>query len=260
MRIMSWNVAGRHNSKMTDVITALAPEVVVLSECGFRRDGKDLACQLQERGWNAEHRMRIPKRPSVVIASRLPIENLAVVGYESVPDRILAAQIGGIDVVGVYLNGVVRGPNGKQQLDWEPMRHHLVDLAKAHRDRPAIILGDLNLGGRTLDSTDPKSPFTGREEYHEIIDSGWVDAYRHMHGDELDYSHYQWRHKKLEYSGWRIDHTLVSPALANHIVRCDYLKEAAGHILVHSDSHPRGEGAPTALSDHAAMVVEISRP
>lgn len=77
-----------------------------------------------------------------------------------------------------------------------------------------------------------------------MLAQGWTDAIRKLHPDETIYTFWDyWRNAWARDAGLRIDHLLLSPAVADHL-------EAAG-----VDRWVRGqEGA----SDHAPVWIEIS--
>ena len=82
-----------------------------------------------------------------------------------------------------------------------------------------------------------------REAYRRIIAQGWTDALRVVHPSERIYTFWDYfRNAYARNAGLRIDHLLLSPAVANRSV-------AAG-----VDRHVRGwEKA----SDHAPTWVEL---
>ena len=83
-----------------------------------------------------------------------------------------------------------------------------------------------------------------RAKFAGLVAQGWTDAIRHLHSDERIYSfwHY-WRNSFERDAGIRIDHALLSPALAGGL-------KAAG-----VDREPRGWDK---TSDHAPMWVEVA--
>ena len=82
-----------------------------------------------------------------------------------------------------------------------------------------------------------------REKFRELVAQGWTDSIRHLFPDRRIYTfwHY-WRNSFQRDAGIRIDHALLSPALAKKL-------KAAG-----VDREPRGWEK---TSDHAPMWVEL---
>ena len=91
--------------------------------------------------------------------------------------------------------------------------------------------------------TDALDAPKAKEKYRALVEQGWTDALRHTHPDERIYTfwHY-WRQSFERDAGIRIDHALLSPALAKKL-------KAAG-----VDRTPR---AWDKTSDHAPMWVDV---
>jgi len=128
----------------------------------------------------------------------------------------------------------------------------------AQHSRYSIVLGDLNVGHRTLDIKNWKGNvkragflpderayfdrFVGAEgddDYNSGGGLGWVDVGRKSAG-EIDgpYSWWSWRGKAFDNdSGWRIDYHLATKALADTVV--DYtVDRAATYDARFSDHTP----------------------
>jgi exodeoxyribonuclease-3 len=97
---------------------------------------------------------------------------------------------------------------------------------------PTVLAGDYNVA-------QPES----RAAYARLVKQGWTDAIRHLHGEERVYTfwHYM-RTRWARNAGLRLDHLLLSPALAPALV--------AGGV----DRAVRGK--PNA-SDHAPAWIEL---
>jgi exonuclease III len=96
-----------------------------------------------------------------------------------------------------------------------------------------------------LDSTSGLG-LAAHEELEGLIESGWRDAFREIHGDEKAYSF--WNHQ----GAYRIDHALLSPAVPP-AKRADYILELDGFSL--GEPNPAAKSRRT--SDHAALVVDL---
>ncbi len=141
-------------------------------------------------------------------------------------------------------NGLVR--LGDRQVWDEKYGEYLEDLSKK---KPVIATGDYNVAHKEIDLANPQSNrqspgFTDeeREGFTKLLNRGFIDSFRHLHGDvEGVYSWWAQRVKtsKINNSGWRIDYFLVSEGLEGAVSRSEML-----------DSGPR--------QDHTPIVLEIS--
>lgn len=121
-------------------------------------------------------------------------------------------------------------------------------LADLDRKKPVIACGDFNVAHKEIDLAHPESNhmspgFTDeeREGFTQLLDRGFVDTFRYIHGDVKDV--YSWwaqrvRTSKTNNSGWRIDYFLVSDRIKDQVRRSEMI-----------DSGPR--------QDHAPILLEI---
>ena len=165
--------------------------------------------------------------------------------------RYIEAAVCGILVGNLYLpNGNPwPGPKFDYKLAWMDQLHeHARELLDTKL--PALLIGDFNVIPTDADVYKPErwkkdalfAP-AAREKFRELVAQGWTDALRKLHPDERIYTfwHY-WRNSFERDAGIRIDHALLSPALAKKL-------KAAG-----VDRTPRGWEK---TSDHAPMWVEV---
>src|SRR5437899_1125723 len=117
--------------------------------------------------------------------------------------------------------------------------------ARRWRLGPALFIGDTNSGRREIDEESPA--FSAEEEawIDGLAGCGWTDAFRHVRGDARAYTWYS----PNRGNGFRIDQAFVNAALLAH------LKEAA-YVWGGADRRRRRD----ALSDHAALVVDLAAP
>ena len=94
------------------------------------------------------------------------------------------------------------------------------------RRKPIIICGDLNVAATALDIKNPKANqksagFTiqERDKFQELLSSGFVDTYRYLYPDKIEYSWWSYRYKARERNaGWRIDYFLMSEFAKDRII------------------------------------------
>ena len=112
--------------------------------------------------------------------------------------------------------------------------------------KPIIICGDLNVAANPIDLKNPQANrgnagFTDqeREAFQKLLGCGFVDAYRYLHPDKVEYSWWSYmRNARANNAGWRIDYFLVSDWAADKIRECRIDTQVMG-------------------SDHAPVVLDI---
>jgi len=190
----------------------------------------------------------------VAILSKLPMkpaETALPGGDGDEHARFIAADIGGLHVINIYLpNG---NPVGTEKfpykLAWLDRLHdHLSGLLAA--ERPFVVGGDFNVIPEPIDCYDPKAwegdalfqPET-RSRYRALLNLGLTDALRavdprpHLY-TFWDYQAGRWQRDQ----GIRIDHWLLSPEAADRLEDCTV------------DKAPRGlERA----SDHTPVILTL---
>ncbi|HEV7815650.1 MAG TPA: exodeoxyribonuclease III, partial [Janthinobacterium sp.] len=115
---------------------------------------------------------------------------------------------------------------------------------------PVVLAGDFNVMPTDLDVYKPERwlgdalfrPET-RDAFHRLLAQGWCDALRSMHPGEKIYTFWDYfRNAYGRDAGLRIDHLLLSPALAGALKAADV------------DRAVRGREKP---SDHAPTWIEL---
>ena len=121
-------------------------------------------------------------------------------------------------------------------------------LAELDKEKSVIATGDYNVAHKEIDLAHPNnnrnSPgFTEEERqgFTNLLERGFTDTFRHLHGDVTDV--YTWwaqrvKTSKINNSGWRIDYWLVSDRIADRVIKSEMI-----------DSGPR--------QDHTPLLFEI---
>ena len=255
LRIASYNINGI-NSRLgilTRWLEEFQPDVVGLQELkctdeAFPHGAIEAlgykAIWHGQRSWNG-----------VALLSRVgePVETRRALPNDPNLDqsRYIEAAVCGILIGNMYApNGNPKpGPKFDYKLAWlDRLKDHAQDLLDSKL--PAILVGDYNVIPTDQDVYKPERWLKdalfapeAREKYRELVAQGWTDALRKLHPGERIYTfwHY-WRNSLQRDAGIRIDHALLSPALAKKLI-------AAG-----VDRIPRGWEK---TSDHAPVWVEL---
>ena len=112
--------------------------------------------------------------------------------------------------------------------------------------KPIIICGDFNVSAHPIDLKNPQSNLHSagftlqeREQFHSLLESGFVDTYRYLYPDKIEYSWWSYRFKARERNaGWRLDYFLIS----------DFAKDLIIDAKIHTD---------VMGSDHCPISLEI---
>lgn len=112
-------------------------------------------------------------------------------------------------------------------------------LHRLNKTKPVIVCGDMNVAKEEIDLKNPKTNRKNagfsdeeREKMRILQNSGFVDSYRYLYPDKIEYSWWSYRFKAREKNaGWRIDYFLVSEESK------DKIKEAKIHTDVFGSDH-----------------------
>ncbi|MBL6854324.1 MAG: exodeoxyribonuclease III [Alphaproteobacteria bacterium] len=255
MKIATYNVNGI-NGRLPVLLAWLrdaAPDVVCLQELKTT-DDKFPASALRKLGYEAIwHGERSWNGVAILARGVKPIETRR--GLPGDPSdrhsRYIEAAAKGVIVGCLYLpNGnPAPGPKFDYKLRWFD-RLHTYAQGILDSKVPFVLAGDYNVMPTDLDVYAPERwrddalfrPEV-RAAYAALLDQGWTDAIRKLHPGERIYTFWKyWRNSFARDAGLRIDHFLLSPAVAKRL-------KAAG-----VDKAPRAMGK---TSDHAPAWIEL---
>lgn len=256
MKIATFNVNGitARLPRLLEWLAKALPDVVCLQELKAP-DEKFPIRVLREAGYDAVwHGQRSWNGVAILARHTKPVEIRR--GLPGDPDdthsRYIEAAVNGIVVGCLYLpNGNPQpGPKFDYKLAWfERLLQHAKRLLAF--DQPVVLAGDFNVVPTDCDIYNPKSwkkdallQPESRDAYRRLLAQGWIDAIRARHPEEAVYTFWDYfRNHWQRNAGLRIDHLLLSPALAPRLVDAKV------------DTWVRGEPG---ASDHAPVWVEIA--
>lgn len=272
LRIASVNVNGvraAYRKGMGEWLDGRGIDILALQE--VRASTDDLVGLLGEE-WDVLHDPATAKgRAGVAIASR---NRASIHRVELGPDDFDSAgrwleadyEVGDriVTVVSAYVHsGEVDTPKQVEKYKFlDAMQERLPKLAE--HSELALVVGDLNVGHRTLDIKNWKGNvkragflpeerayfdrFVGAEgepDYNAGAGLGWIDVGRRQAG-EVPGPYTWWSQRGRAFdtdTGWRIDYHLATPALADTVT---------GYVI------DRAEAWDQRWSDHAPVVVDYT--
>jgi exodeoxyribonuclease-3 len=257
MKIATYNVNGV-NGRLPVLLRWLAeakPDIVCLQELKAP-DERFPATAIRDAGYGVIwHGQKSWNGVAILARGQTPVETRrSLLGDpDDVQSRYIEAAVNGLVTGCLYLpNGnPAPGPKFDYKLRWfQRLRKHARKLIAS--GAPVILAGDFNVMPTDLDVYKPERWLDDalfrpevRAEYAKLLSQGWVDALRTLHPGERIYTFWDYfRNAYARNAGLRIDHLLLSPAVATR------LKDAG------VDRHVRGwEKA----SDHAPTWITLKR-
>ena len=254
MKLATWNVNSLRVRlpHLLDWLAAQAPDAICLQETKCE-DATFPAAELAAAGYHFLHHGQkgyngvaiLTRAPAVEVCRGIP----AFIDEQS---RVIAADYAGVRLVCVYV------PNG-QSVDSDKYQYKLrwyealaawlrTELAQHPR---IAVMGDFNVAPDERDVHDPavwegKIHFSlpERAALRAVMEAGFADAFRLFEQPEKSFSWWDYRMVAFRRNlGLRIDHVLLSPALAAECRSCTI------------DVAPRKLERP---SDHAPVICELA--
>lgn len=257
MRIGTWNVNSLRvrlphllSFLATDPVDVLGLQEIKCLDEQVPREA------LAAAGWQVVSNGQKTYNGVAILSRGLPIEDVVrdIPGFADEQKRVIAATVGGVRVICVYVvNGqAVDSEKYLYKLRWlAALREYLRSELLAH-PRLAVV-GDYNIAPAIEDTHDPAvwegkilcSP-AEREHFRGLIDLGLTDCLALCPASSSRFTWWDYRQAAFRRDmGLRIDHVLVSPALATELREC--------HVYL----EPRRLERP---SDHAPVVASFGPP
>ncbi|MFD8146121.1 endonuclease/exonuclease/phosphatase family protein [Streptomyces sp. NPDC059708] len=232
------NNPGRERAERQLTYLAARPEqILVLTETANSAGCAYLEREFTQAGYSVTFPRPERRERGVMIVSRLATRPLTThITY--LPHRAAGVTVdtehGPLDVIGLYVPS--RDASEAKTERKARFLRECRDVLPFQRTGMRIVLGDLNV---LEPAHNPRYRFFRPFEYgfySWFDEAGYVDAFRHLHPDALDYS---WVGRTGD--GYRYDHAHVSRHLAEYLRGCAYVHE------------PRT--MDERLTDHSALTV-----
>lgn len=254
MKIATWNVNSLR-VRMPQVLDWLGrhrPEVLCLQETKLE-DANFPVSAINEAGYQVLFSGQKTYNGVCIVSLAQPSETITgIPGFEDSQKRVLAATVGGIRIINIYVpNGENTGSDKYQyKLRWLAAFRDWLGQELARHPRLAV-LGDFNIAPENRDVHDPAAwegnvlfSVPERNAFKELLAAGLKDAFRLFEQPEKSFTWWDYRMNAFRRKmGLRIDHILLSPELARRCRACSI------------DEAPRKAERP---SDHAPVVADVA--
>uniref|UniRef100_A0A914CHS9 exodeoxyribonuclease III n=1 Tax=Acrobeloides nanus TaxID=290746 RepID=A0A914CHS9_9BILA len=240
MKILSWNVAGLNACVKKNgykVIEESDADIVVLQETKsteFPAEIQRIAAYPYMKLYASESKKGYSG--VALLSKEKPLNVILGIGDKrfDTTARLIQAEFENFWLLGVYVPNSGRGlVNLALREVWEELiLNRLVELDKL---KPVCYVGDLNVAHEEIDLANPKqnanktAGFTDQErnDFQKILDSGFVDVYRHLNPKETGaYTFWSYMgNARAKNVGWRLDYFVISERIINNVIECHIHKE-----------------------------------
>lgn len=241
MKLISWNVNGLRacvGKGFLDYFREADADIFCVQETKLQEGQIELPTEGYRQYWNYAEKKGYS---GTAVFSRLdPLSVHYGIDREEHDreGRVITLEYEPFYLVTVY---TPNSQDGLARLDyrmkWE--EDFLAYLKTLEEKKPVAVCGDLNVAHCEIDLKNPKTNrknagFTDqeREKFSRLLDSGFIDTYRFLYPEKIEYSWWSYRFRAREKNaGWRIDYFLISEALK------DKLEDAKIHTQIMGSDH-----------------------
>lgn len=238
MRLISWNVNGLRACEgkgFSDVFRSLDADFFCLQETKMQHGQLDLQFDGYQSYWNYAEKKGYSG--TAIFTRHTPLSVSYGIGIEQHDHegRVITLEMDNFFLVTVY---TPNSQDGLRRLDyrmtWED--DFQAYLKRLDERKPVIVCGDMNVAHEEIDLKNPKTNrrnagFTDeeRQKFTQLLQSGFIDTFRHLHPDEVTYSWWSYRfHAREKNAGWRIDYFVTSERMAERVKAASIHTEILG--------------------------------
>ena len=239
LKFISWNVNGLRavaGKGFADIFRDLDADFFCLQETKLQEGQLDIAFDGYTSYWNYAEKKGYSGTAIFTRHTPLSVSYGIGIADHDLEGRVITLEMQDFYLVTVY---TPNSQDGLKRLDyrmnWEDdFRNYLLRLDQM---KPVIVCGDLNVAHQEIDLRNPKTNrknpgFTDqeRDKFTALLDSGFIDTFRHLHPDTTDaYSWWSYRFQaRAKNAGWRIDYFVTSQRLAQSIDDASILSDIMG--------------------------------
>lgn len=251
MKIIAWNVNGIravYKKGALDAIWKQKPDIFVVNET--KSHPEQLPTELQKpEGYFAYFNSATTRKGYSGVAlytKEKPDKVNYDFGMNDKEGRYIEVHFGKLVVIGCYFpNGGGESHRLKYKLEfYDKFLEHIEKLRK--KGYSIIFCGDVNVAHEEIDLARPKENeknvgFLPEERawIDELQYSGYVDVWRHLHPQKVEYSWWDMKTRSRERNiGWRIDYCFIGNNLIKKVKKCEIQTEIYG-------------------SDHCPVLLEV---
>lgn len=226
-KMISWNVNGLRavlGKNFMEDFRALDADIFCLQETKLSAGQLELPLPGYHQYWNYAEKKGYSG--TALFTKEEPLSVRFGIGIEEHDreGRVITAEFPDCYVLTVYV------PNSQNELKRLPYRMEWEDAWRGYilgleKEKPVIYCGDLNVAHEEIDLKNPATNHNSagfsdeeRAKFSQLLDSGYVDSFRHFHPEAEEYSWWSYRTKARERNvGWRIDYFVVSEKLRENM-------------------------------------------
>ena len=225
MKLVSWNVNGIRaclNKGFLDFFKECDADIFSIQETKMQEGQADIAIDGYHMYMNSAEKKGYSGTLNYSKTEPLSIHYGLDNGKYNDEGRVITLEYDNFYLVNAY---VPNSQDGLKRLDYrmifeDDMRNYLLSLEK-----PVIYCGDLNVAHEAIDIKNPKTNernagFTieERNKMTELLESGFIDSYRYLYPDKVEYSWWSYRfNARANNAGWRIDYFVLSESIKDKI-------------------------------------------
>ena len=241
MKLVSWNVNGLRACEgkgFSDVFHELDADFFCLQETKMQEGQLDLAFEGYQSYWNYADKKGYSGTAIFTRHQPLGVTNGIGIDEHDHEGRVITLEMDDFYLVCCY---TPNSQDGLKRLNyrmrWEADFRDYLKALDARK--PVILCGDLNVAHEEIDIKNPKTNrhnagFTDeeRQQFTNLLDSGFTDSFRFKYPDEVKYSWWSYRFQaRQKNAGWRIDYFVISDRLRER------LEDAQIHTEIFGSDH-----------------------